>query len=103
MWLPVVVGLIAVHLVTTAFVVDRQAHACSCVQSTLDAALAEADAAFVGTAVERRMEGAMGSWMPVVITFDVAEVVKGELPDRIDVWTGEGDGDCGIAVEIGEP
>ena len=69
---------------------------------TLETALADGEAAFVGAAVERRMEGEVGSNLPVVVTFDVVEVVKGELPDRIDVWTGEGDGDCGIEVEIGE-
>jgi hypothetical protein len=68
---------------------------------TLDSAVADGTAAFVGTAVDRRVEGSPGS-TPVVLTFDVAEVVKGELPSRIDVWTGEGDGDCGAQVDIGE-
>jgi hypothetical protein len=98
-----VVGLVVVHLVTTALVDDREVFACSCAEFTFETALAESEAAFVGAALERRIEGEVGSVpLPVVIAFDVAEVVKGELPDRIDVWTGEGDGDCGITVEIGE-
>jgi hypothetical protein len=97
-----VVGLVVGHFVTWALVDSREVSACSCAEFTFESEFAEAEAAFVGAAVERRMEGEVGSWLPVVVTFDVAEVVKGELPDRIEVWTGEGDGDCGITVEIGE-
>jgi hypothetical protein len=101
-WLSALVGLVVVHLVTTALVEDREVYACSCAEFTLETALADGEAAFVGAAVERRMEGEVGSYLPVVVTFDVVDVVKGELPDTVDVWTGEGDADCGIAVEIGE-
>ncbi|HEX4982976.1 MAG TPA: hypothetical protein VFV63_14815 [Ilumatobacteraceae bacterium] len=96
-----VLAVVSFLLVATALVEDHEAAACSCIAYTLDSAVADGTAAFVGTAVDRRVEGSPGS-TPVVLTFDVAEVVKGELPSRIDVWTGEGDGDCGAQVDIGE-
>ena len=96
-----VLALVSFNVAVTTLLEAHEAFACSCVEYTLDSAVAEGTAAFVGTAVERRVEGSPGS-EPVVVTFDVADVVKGELPARIEAWTGEGGGDCGAEVDIGE-
>ena len=96
-----VLALVLLHLTVLTPLEHDEAFACSCAQYTLESAVADGAAAFVGTAVDRRVEGSPGS-EPVVVTFDVTDVVKGELPSRIEAWTGEGGGDCGAEVDIGE-
>ena len=96
-------GLAAVQLVAFAAVTGPTAAACSCAEYTLDSALAEGDAAFVGTAVDRGEGDATGLDMAVRWSFEVSSVVKGELPSTLDVWSGRDDGDCGVVFELGEP
>jgi hypothetical protein len=75
--------------------------------TTVESSVADADAAFVGVATEElnvplgpgvtdEFGGGPGSW-----AFDVVEVVKGELDDRVEVWQ-DMNGECGPNFEIGE-
>jgi hypothetical protein len=83
------------------------ARACSCMVTTVESSVADADAAFVGVATEElnvslgpgvtdEFGGGPGSW-----AFDVVEVVKGELEGRVEVWQ-DMNGECGPIFEIGE-
>ena len=96
-------GLAVAQLVALAAVTGPTAAACSCAEFTLDSALAEGDAAFVGTAVDRNEGDATGFDMAVRWSFEVSSVVKGELPATLDVWSGQDDGDCGVVFEFEEP
>jgi hypothetical protein len=55
--LAAVLAVVSFDLVATALLDGREAAACSCAEFTLDTAVADGAAAFVGTAVERRVEG----------------------------------------------
>ena len=96
-------GLAVAQLVALAAVTGPTAAACSCAEFTLDSALAEGDAAFVGTAVDRNEGDDSGFDMAVRWSFEVSSVVKGELPATLEVWSGRDDGDCGVVFEFGEP
>ncbi len=70
------------------------ARACSCIEFTIESAVADGVAAFVGVARAEHGESPRG-W-----TFDVEAVVKGDLPDQVEVWQA-GRGECGPGFEIG--
>ena len=100
------VGLLLGAVVVTLNPVGP-ARACSCMVTTVESSVADADAAFVGVATEElnvplgpgvtdEFGGGPGSW-----AFDVVEVVKGELDDRVEVWQ-DMNGECGPIFEIGE-
>jgi hypothetical protein len=102
----IVVGVLVGAVVVTLNPVG-QARACSCAVFTVESSVADADAAFVGVATEElnvplgpgvtdEFGGGQGSW-----AFDVVEVVKGELDDRVEVWQ-DMNGECGPIFEIGE-
>ncbi|MET0910924.1 MAG: hypothetical protein ABWZ99_15770, partial [Ilumatobacteraceae bacterium] len=95
--------LVVAQLVVTASLTGPSAEACSCAEATVLSALADGDAAFVGAAMDREEGDATGFDMAVRWTFEVSAVVKGELPAMVDVWSGQGDGDCGAVFELGEP
>ena len=95
-------GLAVAQLVALAAVTGPTAAACSCAEFTLDSALADGDAAFVGSAVDRNEGDATGFDMAVRWSFEVSTVVKGELPATLEVWSGRDDGDCGVVFEFGE-
>jgi hypothetical protein len=61
----------------------------------VEGAVADGAAAFVGVARSEN-PGAPRSW-----TFEVVEVVTGELGDQVEVWQAMG-GECGPVFEIGE-
>jgi hypothetical protein len=69
--------------------------ACSCATITVEGAVADGAAAFVGVARSEN-SGAPRSW-----TFEVVEAVTGELGDQVEVWQAMG-GECGPVFEIGE-
>jgi hypothetical protein len=71
------------------------ASACSCATFTLDSELAEAAAAFVGVASQTHGDEPR-SW-----TFDVVDVVAGEVGEQVEVWQ-EMRGECGPNFELGE-
>ena len=100
------VGLLLGAVVVTLNPVGP-ARACSCMVTTVESSVADADAAFVGVATEElnvplgpgvtdEFGGGPGSW-----AFDVVEVVKGELDGRVEVWQ-DMNGECGPIFEIGE-
>jgi hypothetical protein len=89
----VVVLLVGVAVVALA--PARPVGACSCAVFTMESALEEGAAAFVGVARDEHGDAPRG-W-----TFDVAEVVKGELPAQVEVWQASG-GLCGPNFEVGE-
>jgi hypothetical protein len=100
------VGLLLGAVVVTLNPVGP-ARACSCMVTTVESSVADADAAFVGVATEElnvplgpgvtdEFGGGLRSW-----AFDVVDVVKGELDDRVEVWQ-DMNGECGPIFEIGE-
>ena len=96
-------ALAAVQLLGAAVLERPPALACSCVEFTLESALAEGVAAFVGVATDRQEGDDTGFDVAVKWRFDVTTVVKGELPAALDVWSGQGDADCGAVFVVGEP
>ena len=102
-----VLALMAV--VTTLLVlVPRPAAACSCLAQADDQLLAQADAAFVGTALSRRESATSTSAPtiltgPIVYTFSVEKVVKGTVGSaRQEVRTGPNSAACGASFDIGQ-
>jgi hypothetical protein len=102
----VVVGVLVGAVVVTLDPAGP-AMACSCAVFTMESEVADADAAFVGVATEAlnvplgpgvtdEFGGGPGSW-----AFDVVEVVKGDVGDRVEVWQAMA-GECGPIFEIGE-
>jgi hypothetical protein len=81
------------------------AWACSCAFVKPEAALAAADAAFVGT-LETRRESNPGpvrtSLDPVTLGFRVEEVLKGDLGSRVEVVTAASGASCGIEARRGQ-
>ena len=80
------------------------AAACSCAAGDPRAMLAGADAAFIGTLVERRDERSgpiFSSGDPVTLVFRVERVVKGSLGATVEVRTAASGASCGIEVAIG--
>lgn len=81
-------------------------YACSCVmdphQEAPAAALQRAGAVFAGkvTHINDLFRGWTG--LPVSVTFDVSQVWKGPVQQRIAIKTGSGGGDCGIDFLPGE-
>lgn len=81
------------------------ASGCSCVPPDPARDLAEVDAAFVGTARSRRVEGRgppRSSADPAYWTFDVERVVKGELQDELVVRTPVDSASCGLELRPGQ-
>jgi MYXO-CTERM domain-containing protein len=80
------------------------AYACSCAPVEPEEALARADAAFVGTLVERKEpRGAIvSSGDPVTLVFAVERTLKGELGERVDVATVRDSASCGIQADVGQ-
>jgi hypothetical protein len=72
------------------------AHACTCAPLAPERALAEADAAFVGTLLERRVSGDEAT-----LVFAVERRLKGPLGDRVEVQTHAQGGMCGIQDDPG--
>ena len=75
------------------------ASACSCAPVTTAEMVASADLVFVGEEilrVETRRE-----WPAVAVTFAVVEAYKGEVVSEMTLWTGHGDGDCGVGPTSG--
>jgi hypothetical protein len=66
--------------------------------------LANADVAFIGTvALVDDTAGPLGSGMdPILNTFFVEEVRKGDLGEFVVIRSGRGGGDCGIPMKVGE-
>lgn len=79
------------------------AQACSCALGDPRAALARADAAFVGTLLERREPPSLrSSTVTVTLVFRVERAVKGRLGRTVEVRTAAGGASCGIELEVGQ-
>jgi hypothetical protein len=104
---------LAVAVLVSAVVVLRPepAGACSCDSFDTAEALAETEGAFVGRLVVRRQNTAGasgddtsdGEYPDFLYRFRVDDAVKGSFPSEVVIHSGEGGGDCGIQVGIGEP
>jgi hypothetical protein len=77
----------------------ERAPACSCALGDPRAALVRADAAFVGTLLERR--DPPGSTGVATLVFHVEDSVKGRLGERVEVETSATGASCGIEVQVG--
>ncbi len=81
------------------------AAACSCAGIDPRAALARADAAFVGVLVDKRLKSPplRSTADAAVYTFRVETAIKGRLPARIEVESAESGASCGLEAEPGVP
>jgi hypothetical protein len=82
---------------------DGRARACSCVEFTLETALADGDAAFVGT-VAAEIAGSPAadtSQQARGWRFDVEAVVKGDVAGPVEVWQAS-EGSCGPSFDVGQ-
>jgi hypothetical protein len=82
------------------------AWACSCASASPEEILELGPAAFIGTAVERRLEEGRllgGSVRHAVYLFRVDEPLKGAVPRYVEVRTPELGASCGLEVRLGEP
>jgi len=98
-----------IALVALLFVTGEQpAVACSCVQFTKPQVVERANVIFTG--VPTRTASLFGINLgcnrstadPVVFTFDVATVYKGDLPRTVEVRTAMGGASCGYEFETGK-
>ncbi len=87
----VVVALIA----TLALAFAADASACSCLPVDLVRDLPRADGAFVGTVLERNVEG-----QKAVYLFRVEQVYKGDIENRIEVASADNSAACGLELEV---
>lgn len=85
-----ILATVAACLLATA-----PAHACSCAYGSPGERLREAQAAFIGTIVSVRDKEVDG-YPSRVLDVRVDEQLKGRLPERIEMTTGQGGGDCGL-------
>ncbi|HET8777885.1 MAG TPA: hypothetical protein VFN76_09510 [Candidatus Limnocylindria bacterium] len=94
----------------------EQVAACSCAQTTVEEAAANAQAVFVGTVVDERPVGrddgpvravAATAPMPgptgqVIYTFKVEVVAKGDIGTQVELLGGGDGASCGMSFGIGE-
>ncbi|HET9545069.1 MAG TPA: hypothetical protein VFO88_05790 [Gaiellaceae bacterium] len=72
------------------------AYACTCAPLVAEQALAAADAAVVGTVLERRVSGGEAT-----LVVSVERRLKGPLGERVEVATPADDATCGIGAQPG--
>jgi hypothetical protein len=87
--------LAALVLLSLAFAAD--AYACSCLRVNLERDLPRADAAMIGTVLERRT-----SERSRVYLLRLEQVYKGELENRVEVVTARGGAACGLELAVGQ-
>lgn len=94
--------MVATSLFVSVALAPGVARACSCASPVSTAnLLGSGKRAFVGIPVERRMppdppEG----FLRVVYEVEVVDAIKGTIPATVEVFTGEGGGDCGISLPL---
>jgi hypothetical protein len=84
-------------VVAAALAFSADAAACSCAPVDLVRDLPRADAAVVGTVLERRQEGT-----EAVYRLRVEQVYKGNLDARVEVVTASDGAACGLAARVGD-
>jgi hypothetical protein len=87
--------LAALVLLSLAFAAD--AYACSCLRVNLERDLPKADAAMIGTVLERRT-----SETSRVYLFRLEQVYKGQLENRVEVVTARDGAACGLELAVGQ-
>jgi hypothetical protein len=86
--------LVAV-IATLALAFSADAFACSCLRVDLVRDLPRADGAFVGTVLERNVEG-----QKTVYLFRVEQVYKGDIENRIEVASPGNSAACGLELQV---
>ncbi len=95
--------LLVIGLIATVLVVTRagEASACSCAPLTPSVALEEADAAFVGTLIDR--PGSETTFVEdAPYTFEVESWVKGDFGSEVVVQAPNQGSACGIEAPVGD-
>lgn len=101
-------GIVAALLAAAAVWTGGPATACSCISISPRQAFDRGDVVFIGRAVSKRplpaddFDPSSGPPISVLWTFEVDEVLKGDLGTTAEVGTGSGDADCGVRFS-GEP
>ena len=89
-------GLVCASLVVS-LALAADAFACSCLRVDLIRDLPRADGAFVGTVLERKLEG-----QKAVYLFRVEQVYKGDIENRIEVASAGNSAACGLELQVDE-
>jgi len=92
-------SLLLVGVAAIIFAGALPAKACSCFQGDPRDALAEADAAFIGTLLSRTPDP--DNQYLSTYTFSVEEEIKGQLDDTVPVRSATDGASCGIEVPVG--
>jgi hypothetical protein len=87
--------VLAIAALSLALAAD--AFACSCLPVDLIRDLPRADGAFVGTVLERTVEG-----QDAIYLFRVEQVYKGDIENRIEVVTATNSAACGLELGVDE-
>jgi hypothetical protein len=84
-------------LVLLALVGAAEAYACSCAPVELERDLPAADAAIIGSVLERSVSGGTATYL-----FRVEQVYKGEVDSRAEVQTPASGAACGLELAVGD-
>ena len=85
-------ALLFLGLVTAA-----DAYACSCAPVDLERDLPAADAAIIGTVLERNVNGQTATYR-----FRVEQIYRGDVENRAEVVTPAGGAACGLELGVGD-
>ena len=88
---------VAAFLVVLSLVVAAEAYACSCRPVDLQRDLPTADAAMIGTVLERSVSGQTATYR-----FRVEQVYKGGVENRAEVVTPASGAACGLELAVGD-
>jgi hypothetical protein len=86
-----------VLLVVLSLAAAADAFACSCRQVDLERDLPLADAAMIGTVLERTVDGSTATYR-----FRVEQVYKGDVDSRAEVVTPASGASCGLEARVGD-
>ena len=84
-------------VLVTALVLVADASACSCAPVDLERDLPRADGAFIGTVLERRVEGDRAVYL-----FRAEQVYKGDISNRVEIETAASGAACGLELGVGD-
>jgi hypothetical protein len=85
--------VVAIAALSLAFAAG--AFACSCLPVNLVRDLPRADAAFVGTVLERKVEHQKATYL-----FRVEQVYKGDVENRVEVTSASNSAACGLELAV---
>ena len=84
-------------LMLLSLVLAAEAYACSCRPVDLQRDLPKADAAIIGTVLERSVSGQTATYR-----FRVEQIYKGDVETRAEVVTPAGGAACGLELAVGD-